>query len=41
MIRKPPQRLAVGYCVVVLIAAAWYWARQLHSVIELLRLAYG
>jgi len=41
MNRKTLQRLAVGYCAVVLVAAAWYWTRQVQSVIELLRLAYG
>jgi hypothetical protein len=33
--------MTVGYCVAVLSAAAWFWARQVHSVVELLRLAYG
>lgn len=35
------QWLAVAYCTGVLALAAWFWARQVHSVIELLRLAYG
>jgi hypothetical protein len=33
--------IAVGYCAAVLAVAVWFWARQVHSVIELLRLAYG
>ena len=41
MSRKTLQRVAVGYGVLVLAAAAWFWARQVQSVIELLRLAYG
>lgn len=41
MSRKTLQRVAVGYCTIVLLAAAWYWTRQVQSVIELLRLAYG
>jgi hypothetical protein len=35
------QRIAVVYCVVVLAAAAWFWSRQVESVLELLRMAYG
>jgi hypothetical protein len=41
MSRKTLQRIAVGYAVLVLVGAAWFWTRQVQSVIELLRLAYG
>jgi hypothetical protein len=41
MSRKTLERVALGYCTVVLLGAAWYWSRQIESVIELLRLAYG
>lgn len=41
MKRKTLQGVAVVYCVVVLAAAAWFWSRQVESVIELLRIAYG
>jgi hypothetical protein len=35
------QWIAIGYCTAVLVVAAWFWSRQIHSVVELLRLAYG
>lgn len=41
MSRKLLQRIAVGYCLVVLAGAAWFWTLQVQSVIELLRIAYG
>lgn len=41
MSRKMLERLAVGYCVLTLAVAAWFWTKQVQSVIELLRIAYG
>lgn len=41
MSRKSLQRIALGYCILVLVAAIWFWSRQVQSVIDLLRLAYG
>lgn len=41
MSRKNLERLALAYCLLVLGAAGWFWARQVGSVLELLRLAYG
>jgi hypothetical protein len=41
MSRKLLQRLAVGYCALVLAGALWFWSLQVQSVIDLLRLAYG
>lgn len=41
MSRKLLQRIAVGYCLLVLAGTLWFWGRQVQSVIELLRIAYG
>lgn len=41
MSRKALERVAVGYSALVLVAAIWFWTRQIQSVIELLRIAYG
>jgi D-alanyl-lipoteichoic acid acyltransferase DltB (MBOAT superfamily) len=41
MSRKILQSVAVVYCAAVLVAALWFWSRQVNSVIELLRIAYG
>jgi hypothetical protein len=41
MDRKILQCIAIGYCVAVLVVTAWFWSRQVQSVVELLRLAYG
>jgi ABC-type uncharacterized transport system permease subunit len=41
MSRKSLQRLAVAYCVIVLAGALWFWSKQVQSVLELLRIAYG
>ncbi|MEQ8857452.1 MAG: hypothetical protein RIC56_02285 [Pseudomonadales bacterium] len=41
MSRKLLQVLALGYCAAVLAVAAWFWAQQVQSVIDLLRIAYG
>lgn len=41
MKRNSLQWLAVAYGTVVLLAAAWFWSRQVESVIDLLRIAYG
>ncbi|HEX7036509.1 MAG TPA: hypothetical protein VF210_12075 [Pseudomonadales bacterium] len=41
MSRKSLQRIALGYCILVLAVAIWFWSRQVQSVIDLLRLAYG
>ncbi|MDZ7671072.1 MAG: hypothetical protein U5Q16_17230 [Gammaproteobacteria bacterium] len=41
MSRKALEKLALAYCAVVLAAAVWFWSRQINSVIELLRIAYG
>ncbi len=39
--RRRLQRLLVIYAGAVLLAAGWFWIRQIESVVELLRLAYG
>lgn len=41
MRRKLLQVVALGYCGVVLVVAAWFWSQQVQSVIDLLRIAYG
>lgn len=41
MSRRILQKAAVTYCAAVLVAAVWFWSRQINSVIELLRIAYG
>lgn len=41
MSRKTLEKVAVAYCLLVLAGAAWFWSRQVESVIELLRIAYG
>jgi hypothetical protein len=41
MSRNALQRIAVCYSILVLAGALWIWSRQVQSVIELLRLAYG
>jgi ABC-type uncharacterized transport system permease subunit len=38
---KVLEMLALVYCLAVLLAAGWFWSRQIGSVIELLRIAYG
>lgn len=35
------ERLLLVYAAGVFLAAGWFWARQVESVVELLRLAYG
>lgn len=41
MSRKTLQVIAVAYCLGVLGVGSWFWIRQIQSVIELLRIAYG
>jgi hypothetical protein len=41
MRRKVLEKMAVGYCAAVLVAAIWFWSLQVQSVIDLLRMAYG
>ena len=41
MSRRMLQRIAIVYCAAVVAGAIWFWSLQVHSVIELLRLAYG
>ena len=41
MSRKTRQKIAIGYCALVLAGAIWFWSLQVQSVIELLRIAYG
>jgi hypothetical protein len=39
--RAVKEKLAVGASVVIIAAAVWFWALQIGSVIETLRLASG
>ena len=35
------EKLAIGFGVVVIVVALWFWGTQIQSVIELLEMAYG
>ena len=41
MRKKTLERAVFGFATVVIAAALWFWIRQVGSVIDLLRLAYG
>lgn len=35
------EKLAIGFGIVVIVTALWFWGTQVQSVIELLEMAYG
>jgi hypothetical protein len=39
--RRRLEVTAIAFAAGVMVAASWFWTRQVFEVIELLRLAYG